>query len=218
MAVLEAFGQGVLFGLLLALLIGPVFFALIQTSIEKGFPSGAGMAVGIAASDSMYVLIASFGVAIISESQNFQVVLGLFGGIIMLLFGFTSMFKKVKEQSPGTRSGESNDLMKQIVKGFLLNGINPFVLLFWIGVATMVNLTYQYTFNLQVGFFSGIILTVLLLDLIKAYAANKLRRLLTPQFLSWMNRIVGIVLILSSLRLFYFSLDALGLLSNLAIW
>lgn len=218
MVVLGAFGQGVLFGLLLALLIGPVFFALIQTSIEKGFASGAGMALGIALSDSMYVLIASFGVAMMANSLDFQIGLGLIGGIIMLLFGFVNLFKKVKGQNAGAESGEPTNLMKQMVKGFLLNGVNPFVLLFWIGIATMVNLTYQYPVDLQIVFFCAIILTVLLLDLVKAYAANKLRNLLTPRFLTWMNRIVGIVLIMSSFRLFYFSIEAMGLCCEFAIW
>lgn len=209
MAVLEALVQGVLFGLLLALLIGPVFFALIQTSIEKGFSSGVGMAIGIAISDSMYVVIASFGVAIMSNSQYFQMWLGWIGGIIMLLFGLVNFFKRVQDRRDPMLIPEKNHLSKQIIKGFLLNGINPFVLLFWIGIASMVTLTFQYPFKLQLVFFCAIILTVLLLDLVKAYAANKLSRLLTPRFLNLMNRLVGIILILSSFRLFHFALEAM---------
>lgn len=214
MAVLDALGKGVFFGLMLALLIGPVFFALIQTSIEKGFASGAGMAVGIAISDSMYVLIASFGVALMSNSQYFQMWLGWVGGIIMVLFGIVNFFKKVKEKGEGITVTGKGNLSKQIIKGFLLNGVNPFVLLFWIGIASMVSLTFRYPLNLQVVFFCAIIVTVLLLDLVKAFAANKLRRLLTPKFFTWMNRIVGIVLVFSGFRLFYFAMEAMGLFLN----
>lgn len=214
MAVLEALGKGVFFGLMLALLIGPVFFALIQTSIEKGFASGAGMAVGIAISDSMYVLIASFGVALMSNSQYFQMWLGWIGGIIMVLFGIINFFKKVKGKGEGITVTGKGNLSKQIIKGFLLNGVNPFVLLFWIGIASMVSLTFQYPLNLQIVFFSAIIVTVLLLDLVKAFAANKLSRLLTPKFFTWMNRIVGIVLVFSGFRLFYFAMEAMGVFLN----
>ena len=214
MAVLEALGKGVFFGLMLALLIGPVFFALIQTSIEKGFASGAGMAVGIAISDSMYVLIASFGVALMSNSQYFQMWLGWIGGIIMVLFGIINFFKKVKGKGEGITVTGKGNLSKQIIKGFLLNGVNPFVLLFWIGIASMVSLTFQYPLNLQIVFFSAIIVTVLLLDLVKAFAANKLSRLLTPKFFTWMNRIVGIILVFSGFRLFYFAMEAMGVFLN----
>ena len=211
MGVLGALGNGVLFGMALTILIGPVFFALIQTSIDKGFSSGAGMAAGIAISDSLYIIIASLSVAALASSKSFQMWLGLVGGGIMLVFGFASFFKKVQEPGADKTEKNGNNLGKQVLKGFLLNGINPFVLLFWIGVATMATLEYQYPPELQVVFFTAIIFTVLSLDIIKAFTANKLRRLLSVRFLSWMNRIVGIVLILSSFRLFYFSLEAMEL-------
>lgn len=210
MAVLEALGNGVLHGLLLALLIGPVFFALIQTSIEKGFPSGAGMALGIALSDALYVIIASLGVAVLADNQDFQMWLGWIGGLIMLIFGFVNLLKKVQGNREEQGAGEpSNNLFRQFIKGFLLNGVNPFVLLFWIGVASMVTLQYQYPVKLEVLFFVAILLTVLLLDFAKVYAANKLKRILSPRFMTWVNRVVGIVLILFSFQLFYFAYEAM---------
>lgn len=212
MAVLEALGNGVLFGLLLAILIGPVSFALIQTSIEKGFSSGAGMAVGIAISDSMYVLIASLSIAALANNQNFQVWLGLLGGFILVGFGLVNFFKKVKEDpSLSTPKGGAGNWMRQLMKGFLLNGINPFVFLFWIGIASMVTLNFQYSLELKIFFYGAIILTVLLLDFVKAFAANKLKILLSPRLLNWMNRMVGLALVLFSLRLFYFALEAMEL-------
>lgn len=211
MAVLEALGNGVLHGLLLALLIGPVFFALIQTSIEKGFPSGAGMALGIALSDALYIVIASMGVAVLADNQDFQMWLGWIGGLIMLIFGFVNLLKKVQgNREQQQREEPSANLFRQFIKGFVLNGINPFVLLFWIGIASMVALQYQYPRQEKLLFFAAIVLTVLLLDFTKAYAANRLRKILSSRFMSWMNRIVGIVLILFSFQLFYFAFEALS--------
>lgn len=210
MEVIGALGNGVLHGLLLTLLIGPVFFALIQTSIEKGFVSGAGMAVGIALSDTLYIIIATVGVTVLANNPEFQLWLGVAGGIIMLLFGGSSLAKKVKDRQPEPSvrvSGKS--VSRQLVKGFLLNGINPFVLLFWLGVASVVALNYRYSFELKIVFFAATILTVLLLDFVKAFAANKLRKLLTPTFMTWMNRIVGVVLIIFGFRLFFFAFEAM---------
>ena len=212
MAIVNAFGNGLLFGLLLALLIGPVFFALIQTSIEKGFAAGASMAAGIALSDAMYVVIASVGVAALAENQDFQVWLGISGGLIMLLFGLFNLFKKVAFQENAPEESGSGSLITQFIKGFMLNGINPFVLLFWIGIASMAALNYSYSLPQEVFFFSAIVLTVFLLDLVKSFVAHKLRNLLSYRFMVWMNRVVGIVLILFSFRLFYFALESLALI------
>ena len=213
---MEAFGNGLLFGLLLALLIGPVFFALIQTSIQKGFSAGCSMAVGIALSDALYVLIASLGVAALTESKDFQVWLGLAGGTIMLVFGLVNLFKKVVFRQESSEKEERGGLLKQFIKGFMLNGINPFVLLFWIGIASMLKLNYSYSLAQEVSFFSGIVLTVFLLDLVKSFVAHKLRKILSLRFMVWMNRIVGIALVLFSFRLFYFAFEALALLSDLS--
>jgi threonine/homoserine/homoserine lactone efflux protein len=205
MVAVTAFGNGILFGFLLTLMIGPVFFALIQTSIEKGFASGASMAVGIALSDATYVLIASMGVAVLANSPEFQAWLGVLGGFIMLTFGIGNIQKKVVENRESVSVDATNNTFRQIMKGFLLNGINPFVLIFWFGIAA---LNYNHSLEQKTAFFVGILLTVLLTDFLKAFTANKLRRWLTPLFMNRMNKLVGIALIIFSIKLFYFAYEA----------
>jgi threonine/homoserine/homoserine lactone efflux protein len=43
---IEAIISGIGFGLVLTFITGPVFFALIKTSIEKGFHAGVALALG----------------------------------------------------------------------------------------------------------------------------------------------------------------------------
>ena len=43
------------------LLTGPVFFALIKTSIEKGFRAGSALALGVVTSDVVFVGAIIFG-------------------------------------------------------------------------------------------------------------------------------------------------------------
>jgi hypothetical protein len=56
-------------------------------------------------------------------------------------------------------------------------------------------------------FFSGIVSTVFIADVIKSYIANKLRHIVTVRFMTIMNRIVGIALFLFGFRLFYFAIE-----------
>ncbi len=122
--------NGFLFGLLLCVLIGPVFFALIQNSIEKGFWSGFFMAIGIALSDSFYIVVTYLGISQFVENPKFNMWLGGVGGVIMLIFGVIYLFKPVPKKGLKQLHQEDTKWFQQIVKGFLLNGINPFVLLF----------------------------------------------------------------------------------------
>ena len=202
---MDAAWNGILFGLLLTIFIGPVFFALIQTSVQDGFYSGFAMAVGIAFSDATYIAITYLGVSQILNDGEVQSWLGIVGGIIMLAFGIVSMTKRI---STATKDGvvkKKRGILQQMLKGFLLNGINPSVFVFWLGIASLATVKYQYTGHGAITFFSFIIGTVLLTDIAKAFVATRLRKLLSVRFMKGMNIVVGIVLIVFGLQLLYFA-------------
>lgn len=210
MAVLYAFGNGVLLGLLLTLMIGPVFFALIQTSIERGAFSGVCMAVGIALSDALYAIIAIFSVVLLANNVDFQAWLGLIGGLILLAFGISNVLKKIKSPASTQTLHYSNNILRQVGKGFLLNGINPFVLLIWFGVGVTV-LKFNYSTLEKLAYFGGTLMTVFGTDILKVYASSQLRRWLTPAFMLRMNKLVGLALMLFSIKLFYFAYESFQL-------
>lgn len=200
--------NGILFGLLLTIFIGPVFFALIQTSIERGFYAGLYMAFGIALSDAFYISLTYFGFSQLFNSNDVNLGLGIVGGIIMIGFGINSFFKRINPvKVQGISASSKVVFSKQIVKGFVLNGINPSVLLFWIGIASMATVNYHYSGNDAIVFFAAIIATVFLTDVLKAYVAHKLKNLLNSSVILILNKIVGVGLILFGFRLFYFVVE-----------
>lgn len=195
--------NGFLFGLALAFFIGPVFFALIQTSVQKGFKSGASMAVGISLSDVIYIVVSYVGVSQILESESLKAVMSIGGGAIMLAFGLSSFRKPVLEKSHVNDMTGNEKLWRYMVKGFLLNGINPFVLLFWLAVVSYASVEYHYSGQQAQLFFGAIIFTVLLTDLTKAYTAHRLRCFITEKYITILNRVVGVALMAFAARLFY---------------
>lgn len=203
--------NGFLFGLLLCVLIGPVFFALIQNSIEKGFWSGFFMAIGIALSDSFYIVVTYLGISQLVDNPQFNMWLGGIGGLIMLGFGIVYLAKPVPTKGLRQHHQQDTQWFQQIMKGFLLNGINPFVLFFWLGIISKVTLDFEYNTNESISFFVVLIATVFLSDVGKSYFATKLSQIVTPRFMKIMNRVVGIALILFSLRLFNFVLVEFGI-------
>lgn len=199
--------NGLKYGLLLCVLIGPVFFALIQNSIEKGFYSGLFMAIGIALSDAFYITITYLGISQLTQNEQFNMWLGGIGGTILVGFGIFYLFKPVPTSGLKQRHEEETKWFQQILKGFLLNGINPFLLFFWIGIVSSVSL--DYTTNEAVSFFIVLVATVFIVDILKSYFAVKLAQIVTPRFMKIMNRVVGVALILFSVRLFNFVIEAL---------
>jgi threonine/homoserine/homoserine lactone efflux protein len=193
--------QGVLYGITLALLIGPVFFALLRVSIERGFTSGAWMALGIALSESFVIALVAVGVAQLAETKEFQFYLGIVGGAMMLIFGIFPFLKKVKRNTETNNSiSKKAQGYRLAIEGFLLNVLNPSVYLFWIGAVAFNSHLKE---NEMFSFFAGAITTVFVTDLIKAYLANYIRGYLTESVLDKVNKIAGAGLVCFAFWLFY---------------
>lgn len=201
---IAALGEGFSVGLLLSALIGPVFFALIQASLTNGFRYAVVLATGILISDLIYVLITFFGIRYIAGFESFQTYLGLGGGLILIGFGISSIFKK-KGSRPNSGGINLPRVKKRsaFAKGFGINGINPFVLLFWISIASVVQLKKSFTESDYLFYYVGILLTVFCIDLVKAFIAKKLAPLATDRVLIWLNKLVGILMIGYGVRMIW---------------
>lgn len=199
-------------GIILSLIIGPVFFALIQHSMTYGFRHAVVMALGILVSDAIYVLISNVGFQWLSANPFFKSALGLGGGLILVGFGIIS-FRKRNVQRPNTGGVLSKSFSKRkgFLKGLSLNGINPFVLLFWISVAGLVNVRRDLTAYDKILYYVGVLVTVFAIDILKAYVAKYLSRYITPRLMLKLNRLVGMVLIVFGFRLVYFALQTIPL-------
>jgi threonine/homoserine/homoserine lactone efflux protein len=207
MNVLEGIGMG----LLLSLIIGPVFFALIQNSITKGFKYAVAMATGVILSDAVYVFISYFGVSALARSPNIEIWLGYLGGAFLIGFGIVSFFKKgMKRPNSGGLATDQPRKRIGFLKGFSLNGINPFVLLFWASIAGLVQLRDDYTTLDIWGYYLGILITVFSIDVAKAYGAHKIKRFITARLMMYLNRGVAIVLIGFGIRLIKFAMESQG--------
>src|SRR6202000_1238251 len=92
---IEAIITGIGFGLVLSVLTGPVFFALIKTSIEKGFHAGVAMALGVVTSDMVFIGAILFGSQLIDFKVDTRIV-GMVGSAILFTIGIYYIFKKAK--------------------------------------------------------------------------------------------------------------------------
>ena len=199
---IRAILDGIILGLTLALLIGPAFFTLIQTSIKHGFNSGVALAIGIFISDTTCVFLAYLGASQLFDNPENKVIIGVIGGIIMIIFGTVNVFHKPAAQDDGVEI-KSRSPFWMMVKGYILNILNPFVLLFWIGAVTLESSKFEFDIPKVVACFSVTLLTVLATDFLKAYIALKIRELLSPGLLLKVNRVAGIILIVVGMSLIY---------------
>ncbi len=200
----SSFYEGIVLGLTLAILFGfgPALFALIQTSIHRGFWSGFLLAIGIFLSDVALVALCFLGAVKIIKNPDNNLAFGIISGIILIIFGIVTFTRKVRI----TGEGEIKDInppgpVTLLLKGFFLNIANPFVWIFWMGV--VVGITTKYSGNIleSVLFFAGTLITVLTTDILKCFGAYKIKNYLTANFIEWINRIAGVGLALFGIYL-----------------
>lgn len=195
---MNIFFEGVLLGLTLATFFGfgPAFFALVQTSIHRGFWSATGLALGIFLNDLFMVVLCLMGaIQIVTEPSNY-LWFGLSSGIILIIFGLVTFSRKVitetavnEDDVPIKVSGPH--WLTYVAKGFFMNVVNPFVWIFWVGVIVGISARFGGKEQELVTFFSGTLIMVLLSDLAKAYGAFSIKRFLTPMMIGKFNKIAG---------------------------
>ena len=191
--------NGIIFGLLLSVMLGPVFFALLQTSLHEGFKSGVHLAFGVLLSDAACIAVAYFFATQIDLAGEYKKEAGWVGGILMIGFGAFNFLRKVKPKE--VDDNKKTVHAKFIFKGFVLNTFNPAVWLFWLGIISLVKLKEDYQKMHETLFFITVLLTVFAVDLIKSFIANKISHLLNATVLHWINWLVGTVLIMFGLRM-----------------
>ena len=195
--------NGLIFGLIFIFALGPAFFALIQTSIQYGLRKAIFLAIGISFSDVFYVILVLFGMSKALETDDFKFWIAIFGVVMLTSYGIYSWLKTPKIHNEDA-IGRDRNYGRQFVKGMLLNGLNPFIIVSWATWVSAITINFDYDFNQQIFFFSGMLITILSLDVGKAFIAHKLKHLITARFIRNMNRTVAVIVILFSVQIVYF--------------
>lgn len=200
MKVLQICLEGILLGLGLAIMFGPAFFSLLQTSIERGFPAAVRLALGVITSDFFLVSISFLGASSLFATPNAKNIVGVVGGLTLVGIGIYTFQKKVNILE-GLDSSAEIQLPSQwtyFIKGFFMNMANPATWLFWFFWVGVVSSQYTHETGLHhwavVLFFSMSLLTVFVTDIGKAFIAHQLKAYVKSQTVKIINRIVGIVL------------------------
>ncbi|MBU1014289.1 MAG: LysE family translocator [Bacteroidetes bacterium] len=195
--------DGVILGLTLAIFFGfgPALFALLQTTIHRGFLSGLLLAIGIFLSDLVLVALCFLGaIQIISKPEN-GLAFGIVSGIVLIIFGIVTYTRQSQLKNGVDFNTKTPWIGTYIFKGFFLNIANPFVWIFWMGVVVGITANYEANVRSLYIFFTATLLTVLSTDILKCFASYKIKRFLTPNIMVWINRMAGIGLVLFGLFL-----------------
>lgn len=199
---IETIISGVGLGVLLSFLTGPAFFALLKTSIEKGFYAGVAFALGVLISDIIFVFLAVYGSSFIALEQEYMVPLGIIGCIFLLGIGLYYLVIKVKINKKSTLCRKHHT--GYVIKGFAMCILNPALLLYWISITGgLISVSGKFDLNKIIPFFATILITQFTIDCAKAFFADRVSCKIEEKMIAKINKMAGVFIILFALGMMY---------------
>ena len=203
---IEAIWKGLALGIVLALSVGPIIFTIIKQSLTSGHKGGFSFVTGVWLSDIILVILSNVFTEWVTRLLEYKKLIGYGGSSFLIALGvFFFFFKKVhlKSTSGSIHIDELSvhDMLKTFASGFLINTLNPGVLAFWLGNATVLALTH--TLKQRIVIFSTCLIINMAADVGKVLMAGKLRKRLTVHNLNIINKISGAILIAFGIALLY---------------
>jgi threonine/homoserine/homoserine lactone efflux protein len=189
--------KGLALGLVLALSVGPIIFTIIKQSLNHGHRGGFCFVAGVWLSDILLVVLSNVFTVLVNELLEYKKDIAYGGSAFLIGMGvYFIFFKKVHLSTDASGNPvpfRKRDIAKIFASGFLINTLNPGVIIFWLGNATVLSLTH--TLQERVVIFSVCLLLNMSADTFKVMMAGKLRSRLTLHNLSIINRVSGTILV-----------------------
>ncbi len=195
--------RGLILGLSLSFLIGPMMVVYIQIGVERGFRAATMAALGSWVSDVMYIFLVYFGISYISsitKAEGFRFWSSLAGGLILVVIGMAILLRRpVSARNPSIPIAakppvnSSKPYFQLWLTGFVINTINPFPAFFWLGVMSSAGRTLSA--SEATVLFGSIVGTVVFFDLIKVLLAKRLQGWVRTSYIGYMRRFSGAALV-----------------------
>jgi threonine/homoserine/homoserine lactone efflux protein len=202
---LESVIKGFGLGMILAISVGPVIFTILKQSLNNGQKGGFSFVAGVWFSDILLVIISNMFSNLVVSALEFKSTIAYVGAVFVISLGiYYLFFKKVY-------FGEENNVIvvqfgkkaftKAFMSGFLINTLNPSVMLFWLINATAFAASNTTTERFII--FSVCLGVNILADILKVVLAAKVRHSLTPHNINIINKVSGTILIGFGLAIIY---------------
>jgi threonine/homoserine/homoserine lactone efflux protein len=124
-------------GLLLQLAIGPVFFFLINLSLQRTIFDGLTAVAAVTIVDYLYIMLAILGIGKLLEHVRIKKLIGITSAAVLLGFGLIMIFSSFHiTKMTVTGYQELSNLPNSFFSAFILTLSNPLTIVFWTSIFT----------------------------------------------------------------------------------
>ena len=204
---MKKFTNGVIFGLMLQLAVGPTCLYLLNVSIIGGFFDAITGVLAVVTVDALYIVLAIIGISKFLNKKRIKF-FKIFGGLILIIFG-CSMILSFFNLSiiPQVQAASIFDKDNVFLFATILTLSNPLTIIFWSGIFTSKMLEDNYG-KLDLILFSlgCLFATLSFLSLISG-AGTMVQKLFTEDLIKIVNVIIGIVILIFGVKLMFSKIE-----------
>ena len=189
------FIKGIFIGFVMAVPVGPIGILCIRKTLTEGRIRGLIIGLGAATADLLYGCVAAFGLTVISDTLDSQRIwIRLVGGALLFFLGLRIF--RAQPTDPKLLINSSG-MLRSYLSTFFLTLTNPLTIFAFIAIFAALSigegLSYLNAILLVVGVFIGSSLWFVVLS----SGVMLFREKLDLVGLRWVNRIAGILVIIS---------------------
>ncbi len=200
--------KGLVIGVVASAPMGPVGVLTVKRTLNKGMGYGFATGVGAAFSDLIYAMITGLGMSFVMdfvEKPRNMYLLQLTGAVMLFLFGFYT-YHCNPSQNLRPSGNQRGTLIQNAMTGFLVTLGNPLIVFLFVALfARFAFIVPVRPFEMALGFLS-MLAGALLWWYGLTYSINRVRNRFDPRGIVWLNRTIGVVVMVVSLLGFYFTL------------
>ena len=193
--------DGLKFGMLLQLAIGPMCLLVFNTAKNMGFINALSLVSAIALIDAFYIYLAGIGVSRLLLQERVKICVSVIGAFVLCLFGINMILEAVGRDIVLHISSYS-DAQSVFVQGLILTLSNPLTIVFWGTVLTQKMIKEQLRRSELIFFSAGLVsATVFFLTGI-AILGTEMKEFLPDTISNGMNVVVGVVIVYFGIKMF----------------
>jgi threonine/homoserine/homoserine lactone efflux protein len=184
--------KGIFTGLFLSVFVGATFFMLIETSMTRGFKAALWFDSGVIVCDTALIFIVYFFAAWINDTLVDNTYFNLAGGLIFIAFGVNYIFSRQRNDSPHQLKSRN---LRLFMNGFLINLMNPSVVLFWLGTMALTLSSFKFSGHETFVYYASALIVMALFDIAKAYFAYRISNFIKARILRIIYILSGVMMI-----------------------
>jgi threonine/homoserine/homoserine lactone efflux protein len=190
--------RGIILGLSITAPIGPTNIEIIRRGTMDGWRAAVTFCLGVIVALLLYLVLVTTGLAFLTDSVLFNVLLTILGIFMLAYLAYTSI-KDFFNGSALDIEGQSQD-NKHFIPGIVLTIANPAILLLWTGIMGADLASTSATIKQGLLLSTGILIGVALLFTVLTALVHYGRTFLKQRYLRYVSLVAGIVLLTFCIR------------------